>query len=75
MKSDLQIQSVPGEEWWQRATHYHQYFASTLVWMTFSKSVFHLLFLLMARGRTKDGLCITGVYSTSLQARRIAAIP
>jgi hypothetical protein len=34
MKSDLQIQSVPGEKWRQRAAHYHQHFASTLVWMT-----------------------------------------
>ena len=31
--------------------------------MVFSKLIFHLLLLLMARGRTKDGLCITGVYS------------
>jgi hypothetical protein len=34
MKSDLQIQSVPGEKWRQKAAHYHQHFASTLVWMT-----------------------------------------
>ena len=31
--------------------------------MAFSKLIFHLLLLLMARDRTKDGLCVTGVYS------------
>jgi hypothetical protein len=36
MKSDLQIQSVPGEKWRLRAAHYHLYFASTLVWMIFT---------------------------------------
>jgi hypothetical protein len=36
MKSDLQIQSAPGEKWWQRAAHDHQNLASTLVWMTFT---------------------------------------
>jgi hypothetical protein len=34
MKSDLQMPSVPGEKWRQRAAHDHQHFASTLVWMT-----------------------------------------
>jgi len=31
--------------------------------MAFSKLIFHLFLLLMAQGRTKDGLCITRVYS------------
>jgi hypothetical protein len=29
--------------------------------MAFSKLIFHLFLLLMAQGRTKDGLCITEV--------------
>jgi hypothetical protein len=31
--------------------------------MAFSKLIFHLLLLLMARGQTKDVQCITGIYS------------
>jgi hypothetical protein len=34
-----------------------------MIFMAFSKLIFHLFLLLMAQGRTKDGLCITRVYS------------
>jgi hypothetical protein len=33
-----------------------------LSWLS-QRKIFNLLLLLMARGRTKDGLCIVGVYS------------